>query len=70
MASRCRDRNGKEISRHFQRKIDAQHWLDSVTTAVATGAVRRPRSFAAHRRELSQKWLDTKTNLKATTRRD
>ena len=35
--ARYRDVHGKEHSRHFGRKIDAQNWLDSVTTAVQTG---------------------------------
>jgi integrase len=35
--ARYRDAVGKEHARHFPRKIDAQRWLDSVTTAVQTG---------------------------------
>lgn len=35
--ARYRDAAGTERSRHFKRKIDAQHWLDDVTTAVTTG---------------------------------
>jgi hypothetical protein len=34
---RYRDLAGREHSRHFERKADAQLWLDSVTTAVHTG---------------------------------
>jgi len=35
--ARYRDAHGKEHARHFNRKIDAQSWLDSVTTAMQTG---------------------------------
>ena len=35
--ARYRDAHGKEHARHFNRKIDAQNWLDSVTTAMQTG---------------------------------
>ncbi|MFW6186524.1 MAG: tyrosine-type recombinase/integrase [Actinomycetota bacterium] len=35
--ARYRDGDGREHSRHFPRKIDAQAWLDEVTTAVRTG---------------------------------
>jgi integrase len=35
--ARYRDAAGKEHSRHFPRKLDAQRWLDEVTTSVVTG---------------------------------
>ncbi|MHC5558293.1 hypothetical protein [Kocuria sp. U4B] len=35
--ARYRDHEGKEHARRFPRKIDAQHWLDEVTTSVRTG---------------------------------
>jgi hypothetical protein len=37
MTGPCRDAAGTEHSRRFARKVDAQNWLDSVTTAVTTG---------------------------------
>jgi hypothetical protein len=41
--ARYRDKHGREHARHFARKIDAQSWLDGVTTAVQTGTyVDRP----------------------------
>ncbi len=36
--ARYRDAAGKEHAQHFTRKIDAQRWLDEVTTAVITGS--------------------------------
>lgn len=35
--ARYRDAAGKEHSRHFPRKVDAQKWLDEVTASVVTG---------------------------------
>ena len=34
---RYRDEAGKEHSRHFERKADAQRWLDEVTASIVTG---------------------------------
>lgn len=34
---RYRDENGKEHARHFDRKVDAQRWLDSVTASMVRG---------------------------------
>jgi hypothetical protein len=36
--ARYRDAAGKEHSKHFPRKTDAQRWLDEIVTAVVTGA--------------------------------
>ncbi len=35
--ARYRDEAGKQHAKHFPRKVDAQRWLDEVTTAVVTG---------------------------------
>src|SRR3954467_6281324 len=35
--ARYRDEAGKEHARHFDRKIEAQRWLDEVTAAQVTG---------------------------------
>lgn len=35
--ARYRDAAGREHARHFPRKVDAQRWLDEVTTSVVTG---------------------------------
>lgn len=42
--ARYRDEDGKEHARHFPRKIDAQHWLKEVDTAVLTGQYVDPRA--------------------------
>ncbi|WP_260430905.1 site-specific integrase [Nocardioides sp. LS1] len=42
--ARYRDESGKEHSRHFDRKIDAQQWLDQVTSTVVTGTYADPKA--------------------------
>ncbi len=42
--ARYRDVTGNEHSRHFARKIDAQHWLDEVTAAVVAGTYADPKA--------------------------
>ena len=42
--ARYRDAAGKEHSRHFTRKLDAQRWLDEVTTSVVTGQYVDPKA--------------------------
>ncbi len=67
--ARYRDVANHEHSRHFHRKIDAQRWLDSVTTAVNIGMYVDPRRNQLTVGEWSARWLETKVDLKATTRR-
>ena len=35
--ARYRDDSGRQHARHFDRKIDAQRWLDEFTAAVVPG---------------------------------
>lgn len=42
--ARYRDGDGNERARHFDRKIDAQQWLDQVTSAVVTGTYADPKA--------------------------
>jgi integrase len=42
--ARYRDEAGKEHARHFERKVDAQRWLDEVTAAVVTGQYVDPKA--------------------------
>lgn len=42
--ARYRDEAGKEHARHFERKVDAQRWLDEVTASVITGQYVDPRA--------------------------
>jgi len=67
---RARHRNpaGKEHARHFARKIDTQHWLDSVTTAVRTGAHVDPSTGRLTVGEWAPTWPAAQAHLRPTTR--
>jgi integrase len=54
---RYRDDAGKEHARHFTRKVDAQHWLDEVTTSVLTGHYVDPKTARATVGEWCDTWL-------------
>jgi integrase len=45
--ARYRDEHGKEHARHFERKVDAQRWLDEVTAQIVTGAYADPKAGRA-----------------------
>ena len=42
--ARYRDERGRERSRHFGRRIDAQHWLDEVTATLRDGTYVEPKA--------------------------
>lgn len=65
--ARYRDARGKEHARHFNRKLDAQRWLDSVATAVGTGTYVDPRDARIKFGDWAPRWLATTVNLKQTT---
>jgi integrase len=54
---RYRDADGKEHSRHFARKADAQRWLDEVTTSIVTGTYVDPRAGKVRFRDYALEWL-------------
>src|SRR4051794_18143412 len=66
--ARYRDAADREHARHFDRKVDAQAWLDSVTTAVSTGTYVDPGRAKATVGELAPVWLAGKINLTPTSR--
>ncbi|WP_228266659.1 tyrosine-type recombinase/integrase [Ornithinimicrobium ciconiae] len=55
--ARYRDDAGKEHARHFQRKVDAQRWLDEVTTSVVTGTYVDPKTAKLTVGEWCDLWL-------------
>lgn len=65
--ARYRDERGREHARHFERRVDAQRWLDGVTTAVTRGTYVDPTRSQVTVAEWSRQLLDTKVDLKATT---
>lgn len=56
--ARYRDGAGREHARHFDRKVDAQHWLDEVTAAVVTGTYVDPKLRRTTVAEWAGTWLD------------
>lgn len=55
--ARYRDEAGKEHARHFPRKVDAQRWLDEVTTSVVTGNYVDPKTARITVGEWCELWL-------------
>jgi integrase len=54
--ARYRDDADKEHARHFARKVDAQRWLDEVTTAVVTGQYVDPKAGRVTFRSSAEAW--------------
>lgn len=66
--ARYRDSAGNEHARHFARRVDAQAWLDGVTTAVQTGNYVDPARSRLTVGSLADQWINGKVSLKPTTR--
>jgi len=66
--ARYRDAAGKEHARHFARKVDAQRWLDDVTSSVVTGTYTDPRTSSVTLEDWSAIWFKGQVHLKATGR--
>ncbi|MBB1482511.1 site-specific integrase [Tessaracoccus sp. MC1865] len=66
--ARYRDAAKKEHSRHFTRKIDAQKWLDEVTTSKLTGAYVDPRRSKETVGSMAATWLASNPDWTASTR--
>lgn len=56
--ARYRDETGKEHAGHFDRKVDAQRWLDSKTAALVRGDHVDPRAGKITFGQWFQKWSD------------
>lgn len=65
--ARYRDHAGKEHARHFARKIDAQRWLDEVTTSVVTGTYLDPKTALTTVSDWSETWLRGYENNRPST---
>lgn len=64
--ARYRDDSGKEHSRHFRGKIDAQRWLDEVTASVVTGQYVAPNAGNVTFREYAEGWRVVQVHRPAT----
>jgi integrase len=54
--ARYRDEAGQEHAKHFARKVEAQRWLDEVTTSIVTGQYVDPRAGKITFREYAEQW--------------
>lgn len=64
--ARYRDEAGKEHARHFQRKVDAQRWLDEVTASVVTGRYVDPSAGLETFKQWFARWSDRQVWAKGT----
>ena len=65
--ARYRDAAGKEHAKHFLRKIDAQHWLDEVTSSVVTGTYVDPKTARMTVGDWCVTWLTGYQGNRAST---
>lgn len=66
--ARYRDREGKEHSKHFQRKVDAQQWLDETTANMVTGVWVDPSRARSTVSTQSSAWLSAHPDWTPSTR--
>lgn len=64
--ARYRDDTGREHSRHFARKADAQRWLNEVTAAVVTGQYVAPQAGQVTFREYAERWRSVQVHREST----
>ncbi|GAA0657242.1 site-specific integrase [Streptomyces thermocarboxydovorans] len=64
--ARYRDDAGKEHSRHFDRKVDGQRWLDEVTASQLTGTYVDPRAGLTTFRAYAEQWRKAKPHKPTT----
>lgn len=60
--------SGREISRTFKRKIDAERWMATTEAAKLRGDWVDPAAGKVRTGEWAPRWLETKRNLKPKTR--
>lgn len=57
--ARYRDDTGREHARRFDRKVDAQRWIDEATTALVSGQYADPRAGRVTFRPYAEQWRAT-----------
>lgn len=67
--ARYRDRSGRSRSRTFDRKLDAQRFLDDASTDMRRGDWIDPRATRITFGEWADRWWTSTTKLRPTTRR-
>lgn len=64
--ARYRDPDGREHARHFERKTDAQRWLDEVTADLVTGRYVAPDAGRTTFGSFAADWLAAQTSDPST----
>ena len=62
-----RDPSGREVTKAFDRKIDAQRWLDEQTVALVRGNYVHPQAGRVTVGEWAESWLAGRSHLKPKT---
>src|SRR5919109_5557566 len=68
--ARYRDPSGRERAKSFARKVDAERFLVSVEDAKLRGAYVDPAAGKVAFAEWAERWYNTTSALRHTTRRD
>lgn len=63
------DNKGQEHARGFERKVDAQRWVNEATTGLTTGGYVQPRAGDVTVGTLGAAWLARQTHLKPSAYR-
>jgi integrase len=66
--ARYRGPDGRERSARFDRKIDAQDWLDTNSADIARGQWIDPRAGRVMFRDYANSWLEHRHDIRASTR--
>lgn len=66
--ARYRDGAGREIARHFARKVDGQRWLDEVTASLVSGLYVDPKTAQTTVREYATRWQAAQVTREHTAR--
>ncbi|RKT78679.1 site-specific recombinase XerD [Terracoccus luteus] len=66
--ARYRDESQHEHARHFERKVDAQRWLDSVTASIVRGEYVDPRAGAISFMTFYDSWAERQVWATGTRR--
>jgi hypothetical protein len=65
--ARCVDHDGNERSKAFDRKVDAQHHIAEITTALTSGSYADPKRAAVTFETVADDWFASKASLKPKT---
>jgi integrase len=64
--ARYRDANGKEHAKHFDRKVDAQRWVDEVTASIVTGQYVDPSAARVTFKEYAESWRQAQVHRESS----